>query len=228
MDTKVNVECRTHEWDGNLLSSGLNPDSLRERNQLANAVQNGDWDGLLGLLNEHKSLVNSVRPDGRTWFTPLHQAAYMNAPQEVVRRLIALGAFRTLRNKAGKRPVDIARQRRFAECTELLEPELLHPVDPKRLGYIQEMFYGLVRTVLMGYNIKERLRFPELCVLTEFDADELWFPVPGMYGGFNLRLIKEDRESVLISEHWCRAAGGSGMRHRITPYEVVLLERGFV
>jgi len=228
MDTTEEVERRSHVWDGNLLSSGLNPDALGERNQLASAAKAGDWGVLLEMLNERRHLVNSVRPDSRSGFTPIHQAAYNNAPQEVHRRLIALGAFRTLKSSSGQRPVDIARSKGFHDCVGVLEPEIPQPVDARRLAAMQELFHGLVRAVSQGYKIGERLRLPELSVLTEFNDDALWFPIPGMYGGFNLWLEKRESEAVVIAESWCRVAGGSGMRHCIAPFEVILLEEGFV
>lgn len=60
------------------------------------------------------------------------------------------------------------------------------------------------------------MRYPELSVLTEFNAETLWFPIPGMYGGFKIVLENERNEIVLIAESWCRVIGGSGMRHRTT------------
>jgi len=222
------AERRSHDWDGNLSSHGLDPDSVRERNRLASAAKAGDWDVLLVLLKEHPLLVNSVRPDSRSWFTPLHQAAYNNAPKEVVRQLIALGAYRTLKSLTGQRPVDIAKRKGFRDCAGMLEPETQYSVDADRLAFIQELFHGLVRATMLSYKIGERLRLPQLSVLTEFNDDGLWFPIPAMYGGFNLWFEKQESQTVLIAESWSRVVGGSGMRHRITPFEVILLEEGFV
>jgi len=53
-------------------------------------------------------MVNSTRPGGKSLYAPLHQAAYGDAPPEVVRRLIDLSAWRTLQNSHGERPLDIA------------------------------------------------------------------------------------------------------------------------
>lgn len=222
------VARKSHEWDGNLLSDGLSPEALTKRNQVADAAKGGNWGVLLGLLNERPSLVNSVRPDSRSWFTPLHQAAYNNAPPEVVRQLIALGAFRTLKSSSGERPVDIARGKGSRECADLLEPAIRQPVNADRLAFMQELFHGLIRAVMLGYKISSPLRLPTLLVLTEFDDDALWFPIPGMYGGFHLWLERKESEAELIAESWCRVSGGSGLRHRITPFEVILLEEGFV
>jgi hypothetical protein len=225
---KDEVERPSHEWNGNLSSRDLNPEYLVMRNQSANAAKTADWDVLLGLLNKLPSLANSARPDGRSWFTPLHQAAFNNAPPEVILQLIDLGAFRTLKSFSGKRPVDIAKEKGFHDCAGLLEPEIRHPVDPLRLAIMQELLHGLVRAVSLCYPVDKDLRLPELSILTEFTDDALWFPIPGMYGGFNLWLEEREDEPVVITESWCRVVEGSGRRHRIGPFEVVLLEEGFV
>jgi len=44
----------------------------------------------------------------------------------------------------------------------------------------------------------------------------MWFPVPGMYGGFSYRLEVAGVKAKLVSESWCRVVGGSGQRHEIT------------
>jgi len=216
------------EWYGNPPVEELGAESLAERNQAATAARAGEWTALLGVLRNNSSLVNAFRPGGGSWFTPLHQAAYHNAPQEIVRDLIDLGAFRTLKSSSGERPVDIARRKGFDDCADLLEPEVRRLVDPLQLASIQELFHGLVRAVSLKYRIAMLLRLPELSVLTEFDDLKLWFPIPGMYGGFNIWLEPGNGQSALVAESWCRVVDGSGMRHRITPTQVVLLEEGFV
>lgn len=56
----------------------------------------------------------------------------------------------------------------------------------------------------------------------------MWFPVPGMYGGFSYELSVVSGSPVLISESWCRVVGGSGQRHLVSPHGSLLLEEGFV
>ncbi len=50
---------------------------------------------------------------------------------------------------------------------------------------------------------------------------QMWFPVPGMYGGFSYRLESAGVEAKLVSESWCRVVGGSGQRHEITRESLV-------
>ncbi len=56
----------------------------------------------------------------------------------------------------------------------------------------------------------------------------MWFPVPGMYGGFKYYLQGSGDNTKLISESWCRVAGGSGQQHEITSEGSKLVAQGFV
>ena len=56
----------------------------------------------------------------------------------------------------------------------------------------------------------------------------MWFQVPGMYGGFNYWLETTRVGVKLVSESWCRVAGGSGQRHEVTSAGSQLVEEGFV
>ena len=50
------------------------------------------------------------------------------------------------------------------------------------------------------------LRYPPVEILHEVRGKRVWFPVPGMYGGFDITL----RHDVLDVKSWCRVVGGSG------------------
>ena len=62
----------------------------------------------------------------------------------------------------------------------------------------------------------------------ELDRPQMWFPVPGMYGGFSYRLEAAGVEAKLVSERWSRVVGGSGQRHEVTSEGSRLVEEGFV
>lgn len=57
---------------------------------------------------------------------------------------------------------------------------------------------------------------------------QMWFPVPGMYGGFSYRLESIGVDAKLMAESWGRVVGGSGQRHEITSEGSRLVEEGFV
>ena len=75
------------------------------------------------IMTGHPEFINATRPGGRSLYTPLHQAAYGGAPAAAVRTLIELGAWRTLQNALGERPVDIAEKRRRDALIETLTPD---------------------------------------------------------------------------------------------------------
>src|SRR5690606_41802079 len=52
----------------------------------------------------------------------------------------------------------------------------------------------------------------------------VWYPVPGMYGGFDVRL----EHDYLIVDSWSRVAGGSGQSHAVTMQGIHLLAEGYV
>ena len=76
---------------------------------------------------------------------------------------------------------------------------------------------------MLVFKVSLQMRLPQLSVLTEGYDLAVWFPIPGMYGGFHFWLDNWDGNAVLISESWCRISG-EVMRHRITPFEVVLVK----
>lgn len=53
---------------------------------------------------------------------------------------------------------------------------------------------------------------------------DMWFAVPGMYGGFHYVLQEEE----LVVKSWRRVVGGSGQTHRITADGYRMTEAGHV
>jgi hypothetical protein len=92
-------------WDGLTRPETLGEESVRVRQGLAHAAKNYDWPRVIAILSEHQELINTTRPGGSSLYAPLHQAARGGAPPEIVHRLIGLGAWRTLQNVRGERPV---------------------------------------------------------------------------------------------------------------------------
>lgn len=180
------------------------------------------------LISEHREFANSCRPGGKSLFAPLHQAAHAGAAVEVVHRLVELGAWRTLQNARGERPVDVAERKGHHHLREVLEPVLKHRVPHGVLLKIQFHFHQVIRGRIDRELPDHRLRLPELESLLELDRPQMWFPVPGMYGGFSYRLESTGVEAKLLSESWCRVVGGSGQRHEISSEGSRLVAEGFV
>lgn len=202
----------------------------RRRHELADLAKRYDWAAVLAFLAEdgHEGLVNSTRPDGKSWFAPLHQVAHGGAPVEVAERLIALGAWRLLPTATGERPSEIARRRGHTHLVGPLTPRPVIDVPVDELAAIQRHFHEVIRGREAELVDEHGLRLPELAVLTESDPPAAWFAVPGMYGGFDYRLSPGETGWLLTAESWSRVASGSGQRHEITAAGALLVDEGFV
>ncbi|GIG85494.1 ankyrin repeat domain-containing protein [Plantactinospora endophytica] len=216
------------EWDGVTRGATLKGEVTAIRHELADRARAYDWPGVFDLLRQDPGMVNAIRPDGRSWYAPLHQAAHGGAPVEVVDRLVGLGAWRLLRTADRDRPLDIARRRGHRHLFEILEPRPVHDVPAGELARIEELFHEVIRGRAGQFVDEHQLRLPELAVLTEPADSATWCPVPGMYGGFSFRFADTGPGSRLVSESWCRVVGGSGQRHEITAEGARLVAEGFV
>lgn len=66
------------KWDGITKSEVLRDDEVVVRHKLADAAKEYNWKKVLEILNRRSDLSNVTRPDGRSLYAPLHQAAYGN------------------------------------------------------------------------------------------------------------------------------------------------------
>lgn len=188
-------------WDGIAQASEglLSPDLIQARHALADAAKRYDWRAVVELLEESPELVNTTRPGGASLFAPLHQAAYGNAPNQVIKDLVARGAWRTLENARGERPVDVAVRRGHNEAAAELEPRLVRVVPHGVLMKVQQHFHVVIRSEVAKLVDRHTLRLPELQPLLEVDRDKrFFFQVPGMYGGFFYRLAEEGVSAKLV------------------------------
>jgi hypothetical protein len=215
-------------WDGITRSKTLNKEFVALRHELADSAKNYIWPHVFKLIAKNPELINTTRPDGSSLYAPLHQAAHGGASLAVVQQLLDLGAWRTLRNSRGERPVDVAIRKQHVHLRAILEPVYKHRVPLEVLQKIQQNFHSTIRSRAEELVDQHSLRLPELEPLLELKKPQMWFAVPGMYGGFNYWLVGNGIDARLVSESWCRVVGGSGERHMITACGVVLEETGFV
>jgi hypothetical protein len=115
-------------WDGIRKATTQTEEAARRRSELADAARDYKWPRVFELASAHPELVNSCRPGSKSLYAPLHQAAHGGASVEVVRRLIELGAWRTLQNSRGERPVDVAERKGHHHLRDVLEPVYKHRV----------------------------------------------------------------------------------------------------
>ncbi|MFD4468564.1 hypothetical protein ACFWPA_09775 [Rhodococcus sp. NPDC058505] len=196
-------------WYGlNEPGAALFGEGLELRRTFADAAKRCDWAGVMKLLDEHPDLVNSTRPGGPSLFTPLHQAAYSNAPAEVIRELVARGGWRTLENARGERPVDVAVGRGHSAATAELEPHLACVVPHGVLLKIQQHLHAVIRREVAELVDRHTLRLPELQPILEADRNtRFFFQVPGMYGGFFYSLGEEGVAAKLAAIASSRQGG---------------------
>lgn len=197
--------------------------------KIANLSYNFQWPELINVLKENESAVNfcrlSTSERKSKLFTPLHQAAFGLADISIVRELINMQASRTLKtNERKETAYDIAVRKNAPE--EILQLLKVPDKIMKNSQIIENMEMGLHKVILERAKdlVEEnQLQLPQLGFLYEFGS--FWFPVPGMYGGFNV----EECELGIHASSWCRVVGGSGQKHLIDKEgNVTLIEEGFV
>jgi hypothetical protein len=218
----------TTEWPGILKSELLWPHDVAHRNELSNAVNSYNWNQALKILSRRPTLVNETQLDEKSLYSPLHQAAHGNAPVEIVQKMIEMGAWRMLKNADGERPIDIARRKKSHQIIELLQPVYNIKVPDGTLNAIQNYFHEIILNRAGDLIETGKVRLPELGILLEIEQPHMWFPVPGMYGGFDYWLDVKGQDVKLISESWSRIVEGSGQRHEISNDGWKLVEESFV
>ncbi|MFB9645446.1 hypothetical protein ACFFPJ_06515, partial [Microbacterium terregens] len=176
------------EWPGVLIPrTAYNPSLVEARDRLANRAKVGDWPAVLAALDgdmRFTPAANDWRVSGSSWFGPLHQAAWFGAPEDVVRALLDRGAWRSLRDSVGRRPVDIARERGFDTLADALVPIYNVALSADDAVAMSRRLAVLVEEAV-GEVLEPRVEIRHLDVLCLAERDdEVWFPIPGMYGGF--------------------------------------------
>ena len=235
---------RPFVWRGVLDPGLVHDDVVAASHRFADAAKTGEWSSVLTMLNDPTSPidVNWWRPGGTAWFTVLHQAAWHGAPVNVVATLIRRGALLTLTESRGRTAhdvfVDRARKIHWGkgvgvanESRTLLEQHLMPPPSPLSPNeihslecHLAEVIDGRIHGLFDGRDPREVLRYPPVEILHEVPDQHLWFPVPGMYGGFDICL----QDNFLDVKSWCRVVGGSGQQHLITSAGAILVDEGFV
>ena len=191
---------------------------MATRFALAEAAKAYDWPRVFKLVSMHPGLINCSRLEGKSLYSPLHQAAHAGAAPEVISRMIEMGAWRTLQNARGERALDVAERKGHIHLLDILGPVVKHRVPIGVLLKVQSHFHELIRHLADPGTLEPDLRLPELEPLLELDRPQMWFIVPGMcemysgYGRFSYRLESGGADAKLISETWTHGQ----QRHEIT------------
>ncbi|KQU58170.1 hypothetical protein ASG84_16130 [Rhodococcus sp. Leaf278] len=179
----------TEWWDGILDVKDVTPSDARAK--ISDFAYRGDWPALFEVLDSMDSYeplanVNSTRSGGKSHFTPLHQAAW-SGDAHGIHGLINRGAWRSVRDADGNRPVDIYTMQGHTTYTTSLEPKPVHRLGETLVESLQLRLNFLLDAELLRWR-RSPLRYPQVEVLTEIESGELWFGVPGKYGGYRLTL----------------------------------------
>ena len=214
-------------WDGVIHADGLNEYVLGFHQQLHEAASSREWATFLALLTDNPLLVNSCRPDDESCYAPLHRAARNGAPAPIIDGLVALGAWRAIRDARGDRAVDLAIHHGHADLEKILTPPVVQQVSTQVVQDLEGHFHALIRSRVSDLVAKYRLRLPQLECLIEMVDPSVTFQVPGMYGGFRyeLRDVTESSASLQVWS-WCRIVDGSGEHHEVTTEGYRLIEDG--
>ena len=186
-----------HIWFGQRYDTEelrLNPGYVHDRASLANAAYVGHWSRVIkhvqtGSREYNQRWINCVRMGNNpkyeiSGFTPLHQAAYLGAPVDVVKRLISMGAWRmarTLREpEKDMTPLDIARSAGFEHLYEILSPLIKHTIPFVTILALEQQLHILIQHEAEADERLKNLRLPDLTVLLEFEVMEMWFPMTSL------------------------------------------------
>lgn len=233
-------------WRGIIDPELLYDDVVSASHELSDAAQIGDWSTVFDMLDDPDCDVdiNWWRPGGKSWFTVLHQAAWHGAANEVAAELIERGALKSLTDARGRTAHDVrndrdlrgysakdvvAQQRKSLVLrTRYLKPEP-SPLPPTSIRALNWHLGDVIDSRIGGVLYEERdprdvLRYPPVGILHEIPGQHLWFPVPGMHGGFDIKLVKD----FLEVKSWCRVIGGSGQAHVVTTRGAILVDEGFI
>ncbi|PVH97328.1 hypothetical protein DM02DRAFT_730649 [Periconia macrospinosa] len=204
-------------WPGDIIRIRLSEVYLQQRDMMSNAAKYGKWDEVMELLEVARyaygeNWANVVRlkhpqvADKVSFWTPLHQAAYLCAPINVIRYLIANGSLRTLRTRNSDTifkhrdltAAEIARENGYLHLIDILAPVIYYPVPHSTLARLQALFHEMIRADSRGVS---NLVLPELVTLTELRIPEMWFPLKHKSAkehavGYRYRL--DNRELVVV------------------------------
>lgn len=205
-------------WIGSNVPDTFQQLYVEAAHAVADAARDYQWARLLDLLTRDPGRINAGRLSGTSGYAPLHQAAHGGAPTEVVQALLDFGALRTLRTRAGEQAVDIARQHGHQHLLDLLTPKPTLIFPAAKLAAVEAGVHQVIhdREDIQHLLNGADLRLPPLELLTETPGNDLWFPIPGMYSGFHLRLGQVADEPICIVDSWIRVVGGSEERRLVS------------
>lgn len=134
------------DWPGVINAGSLKKEHVDNINYLADAAKVGHWEKVFRILDADDGLsANQWRIGGDSWFTPLHQAAWLGALTGIVDELIRRGAWRSLRAAEGERPIDIALRRNHQHLGDVLAVRELSDGEVRKFAAWDKHLSELIR-----------------------------------------------------------------------------------
>ncbi|XP_023332123.1 uncharacterized protein LOC111704201 [Eurytemora carolleeae] len=145
----------------------------------------------------------------RNYSTTDTKLSFPDAEESVLRRLLELNAFRSLTNKEDKTPYSLALEKGCStNILELLKIPSAVEENKESIEAIEQSLHKIICELVEELLEKNGQSLPKISLLWERCEDSaVFYPVPGMYGGFLLYLDRKNNE--LTVESFCRIVGGS-------------------
>jgi hypothetical protein len=201
-------------WECSVLRSERRDFEVEACDKLSDAAKTGDWATVWTMLCKGGVNANTVRMGGKSLYSPLHQAAWRCESAQIVRQLLDFGAYRTLHNADGERPIDLAGRRGAYHLVPDLRPRPKHELEDWVLYGLENQLHRHIRKRLKDILPDARLRMPQIGPLTEETEPKMEMLVSGLYGGFTIELTGEKALTVKSSS---RVFDGWGETWEITP-----------
>ncbi|KAF2848222.1 HET-domain-containing protein [Plenodomus tracheiphilus IPT5] len=204
-------------WPGNFVRTKFSKAYCDQRDLFSTAAYHGRWEEVFRLCDVAQdeygeNWANVIRlrsphqADELSFWTPLHQAAYLRAPINVIKMLISKGALRTIRTQnwsEGKHPhrdltaAEMAQSKRHHHVADILAPVIYHTIPHRTLARLQALFHEMIRA---DWEHVDDVILPDLVALTELRVPEMWFPLGVQQAvhqvvGYRYRI--EERELVV-------------------------------
>jgi hypothetical protein len=88
------------------------------------------------------------------------------------------------------------------------------------LRALQALLHGLIHIRILEFKANPNLELPDLVSMVAGKQADLWFPIPGMAGGFQIRLIQDAKNEFIVFAESGSRIGSGWMRHKVTLFNV--------
>ena len=171
------------------------------------------------IWNVKISSNSKLYPSSR--WTIVHHAAYLNAPLQVLQLLNVNQYPLSLPDAEGKLPVDHLNSSSSKDAKTLLTPSYKMNFLQLEMKLLQANFHEVIHERVATLVQKHNLILPVLTVLLEdISRDkEVYFDIPGMYGGFTYWFEFDSTKTEILSVYSrssSRLVGDSEQLHKCT------------